>query len=867
MFGSERVQAAIRLTVRLILDLQWALLRLVYVARLRRDPPLRNHMTIVAPVYNVAKYLDQMLDSIVHQSTGLRNLEVILVDDGSTDGSDKIAARWAKRYPQTIKLLRQPQNAGVAAARNRGIEAATGDWISFVDTDDTLAFGCLHHIDDEISRDHARPLLMVIPQLIIHREASGARRATSSLARQFQKQRTEVPTDSMDGLFQLSASAWMRREALVRHAIRFRPDIRPTFEDGFFVNELLLREPGDSAVFLRDAHYLYRRRIAEDSAINRSRQSAAWFVDQLQTGYLALLALAQETRDFVPPFIQALLIQELYWRLLRARDRPDDVKFLSPEQRASFVARAREILTHIDPGQIEYGSAPFIAHEYRVGLLAVGKSADPLSPLLFVVKADKEQIQFRYVSRHPENNVVLTVNSDAAPLLHPSRSRTDLFGEVFFYEHYFWVAIPSDATIVASVGGRTATIRKDDAPLKGAVTGAVLRAAFTKPQQNPFEMKPRWLVQQLALARRGKDPLWLFMDRVDRADDNAEHFYRHIVTRRPDAEFVLSRNSVDWERLRAEGFNLVAYGSLAHYVALANATLLVSSHADRTVFWPFPRYLLSNLTRYRFVFLQHGVIKDDLSQWLNQVGIDLFVTSTEEEYQSIASPQSNYIYSGKEVRLTGLPRHDRLLELGKAATPGKLLIMPTWRKYLSPSLMGIKSSVVSGFEASEFARNWKALLLSADLHALADDTGKQIVFVMHPNMTPYADFFRTEGVSVADAKSALFQPLLADAAVCITDFSSIVFDAACLNRPVVYFQFDNDVFAESHVYTKGYFDYGLKGFGPVCATVPDVVLATRAALTGAEPPVYERRRIETIAYRDGKNCERVLRAVEELVSR
>ena len=72
------------------------------------------------------------------------------------------------------------------------------------------------------------------------------------------------------------------------------------------------------------------------------------------------------------------------------------------------------------------------------------------------------------------------------------------------------------------------------------------------------------------------------MDRDTKADDNAEHLYRHMLAtgRAENAWFILSRDSLDWDRLEAEGFKLLPFGSDEHIAAQMNAAALISSHAD-----------------------------------------------------------------------------------------------------------------------------------------------------------------------------------------------------------------------------------------------------------------------------------------------
>lgn len=97
----------------------------------RTAPP---KVSIIVPIYNTAKYLDTCLDSIVCQT--YQNLEIILVDDGSTDDSNKIAKQYAKKDSR-IKLFHQ-ENAGQSSARNTGLGQATGDFVGFIDSDDEI---------------------------------------------------------------------------------------------------------------------------------------------------------------------------------------------------------------------------------------------------------------------------------------------------------------------------------------------------------------------------------------------------------------------------------------------------------------------------------------------------------------------------------------------------------------------------------------------------------------------------------------------------------------------------------------------------------------------------------------------------------
>jgi glycosyltransferase involved in cell wall biosynthesis len=92
-------------------------------------------LSVVVPVFNAEKWLSETLDSLLRQTYG--NIEILCIDDGSTDKSNELIREYQSQYPQI--LLIQQENAGVSAARNKGIESASGDYVAFLDADDFVA--------------------------------------------------------------------------------------------------------------------------------------------------------------------------------------------------------------------------------------------------------------------------------------------------------------------------------------------------------------------------------------------------------------------------------------------------------------------------------------------------------------------------------------------------------------------------------------------------------------------------------------------------------------------------------------------------------------------------------------------------------
>lgn len=109
-------------------------------------------ISIIIPLHNAEPYLEACLDSVLRQT--FQDFEILLIDDGSTDHSPEIARAYAMRNPEKIRLFRQ-ENCGQAVARNRGIDQAAGEFVAFVDSDDTIRETMLEQMYQEAVRQDA----------------------------------------------------------------------------------------------------------------------------------------------------------------------------------------------------------------------------------------------------------------------------------------------------------------------------------------------------------------------------------------------------------------------------------------------------------------------------------------------------------------------------------------------------------------------------------------------------------------------------------------------------------------------------------------------------------------------------------------
>lgn len=94
-------------------------------------------ISIIVPIYNVEPYLQRCVDSLLAQTYS--NYEILLVDDCSKDNSGVIAKKYAQAHPELCRFIQREKNGGSSAARNTGLEAAQGEWLAFIDSDDWVA--------------------------------------------------------------------------------------------------------------------------------------------------------------------------------------------------------------------------------------------------------------------------------------------------------------------------------------------------------------------------------------------------------------------------------------------------------------------------------------------------------------------------------------------------------------------------------------------------------------------------------------------------------------------------------------------------------------------------------------------------------
>jgi CDP-glycerol glycerophosphotransferase (TagB/SpsB family) len=295
------------------------------------------------------------------------------------------------------------------------------------------------------------------------------------------------------------------------------------------------------------------------------------------------------------------------------------------------------------------------------------------------------------------------------------------------------------------------------------------------------------------------------------------------------------------------------------------ANKVISSAADDWVINPFGKRwaLYCGLCDFDFVFLQHGLVQHDLSDWLYafRKNIALLDTCSPKEQELIVSRE--YGYTTDTVKLLGMPRHDRLTN-GRSKT---LVVMPSWRQSLVGSIDPQTSTYGynKAFVSSAYYRYWQSLLNNKTLIAALHDSGYTLRFFLHPALEAQInDFSSSDPRVIIEQYPYDYASALSASALLLTDYSSLYYEHAYLRKPVIASFFDyQEVTADTHTYELNPENYNL---GPVVYTLEDTVDLLRGYLLSDCPlnPPYEQKMNELFAFHDRNNSKRVYEAITEM---
>lgn len=392
-----------------------------------------------------------------------------------------------------------------------------------------------------------------------------------------------------------------------------------------------------------------------------------------------------------------------------------------------------------------------------------------------------------------------------------------------------------------------------------------LNHLLTVMNKDYLKILPREIIKVVTLfaarlftmLNKSDSPLWLISERGTDARDNAYFFFVWLKENHPEinAKYVISDKSKDYPKLLKYKASIVIYDSFDHYKKIWRASYLISTHIcgyrpDLQYFSELDRRF-NILKSKKKVFLQHGIIKNDLKAlYAKNVNLDLFICGAKPEYDYV---KSKFGFKSGIVEYTGLCRYDNLLDF---SVKKQILIMPTWRMYIDKH----------HFKESLYFDAYRKLLTSKAFQDIAIRSEYKIIFYPHYEIQQFIDDFKnlplSSNIIIADMSYDV-QTLLKESAVLITDYSSVFFDFAFMHKPILFYQFDKKEFFSKH-YHIGYISEG--NFGKVVETIDGCCDELKYVFShNCEIDEIYRNYIDAFfEKRDNNNCLRVFNAIKAI---
>ena len=872
--------------------------------------------SVVMSVYNVEQFLREAVSSLEHQRFGFSRIQLILVDDGSSDGSGAICDTYGKKYPDNVIVVHK-KNGGLSSSRNTGLPLVKGKYISFLDPDDTLPPDTFQKVFRFMEK-HPEVDISCIPLYYF-----GNSTGPHSLNYKFEHGTRVIDLsqdENADQILLSAASSFYRSSAASK--MSFDTELY-TAEDAKENLRLLMDNPRLGLV--ADARYNYRKH--GNSILDKTKETPEWYLTYLQHFGEWALDTAEQKFGFIPKFVQYMVMYDLQWKL-QQQHIPEGV--LADQEAEKYRKLLFKLTAKIDNDVIMRQKS--LSRERKLYLISAKQNTDrtqdfcgqdvrnilrELNTVISFIRIKDGVITIEGFQSCPDwdmdkPDVLIVIN-------HKKGVRAQ---RVPYVEHIY----SADIQVGTKYYFRAEI---QDGSLKG-IKNAVLSiytyyGSIRVKQRNvttgryapvSSRLDKSWCIEGEYLIRPGKEGLrlthvgkhhlltsikceaafltqiagenmtgakkalvsrclyhvlypfvpkniWLITDKADRADDNGEAFYKYLLSLGKKAGcipvFAVGKKSHDYKRIKKMGL-VVPYLSWRHKMLHLFAEHTISAYSHDEISSPFRNYSWfygDILTRNKVIFLQHGIIKDDISVGLNRYhkNFALFVTSVKREWESIA--YGNYGYLPEQVILTGLPRYDLLY----SDTKKIITVMPTWERKLCGRFIAEESrwELLPGFEESRYYQFYTELLTNDRLLTKAEHYGYRIRFLPHPVFLPYVDRFKLDRRVEVLHSDVVYRKVFAESALITTDYSSVAFDFAYLKKPVVYTQFE-----ENH-YAEGYFNYETDGFGEVEHTVDAAVdrLIEYMENSCRLKDKYRHRIEQFFQYHDKNNCRRVYEAITE----
>lgn len=795
-------------------------------------------VSIIVPIFNTEKYLRGCIDSLLTQTMDLKFIEILLIDDGSTDKSLEICEEYSK-YFESIKVYTQ-ENSGCSAARNLGIKKAKGKYIMYLDSDDSLAPETLKCVTDFFDKHYDEV------DLVCYYD-------------QAYKEDKPLPPHmrykylTKTGVYDLTTTIFATQ-------VRLNICVKNQFENNlYFDNSMNYQEDQKYCCqilkdkmklgYCKEGKYHYNRN--ETSIVGT--QTYAYYMFEQSTKYFEDLF---SEFDVVPAYFQALYIHDISWKLTQHCLFPyhyQGQEFQNAINRIIRLLRRIDVKTIMNHPSVDYfhkfyflqlrnkkeitliaephdlnlvcgtkniyktKSVEIIVSKFRVYGEAFSILAYIKSPIYNFID-DLPEVYAKIQTDEGEQIMLmdLVLSSDS---YYKAREITNRFWSFFFegslngvksisffvkidgiiYDthYYFMPRTPFNQSIK-----RKEFIQNK---IHVEVIGNVFY--FTKKSKEFLDEINEKLDQisgesSVSIRRKmaralSKKRIWLYYDCKGVAYDNGYYQFCHDIKKNDGIErYYILNNEISFvEAYFSENLKkyVVQFGSEQHKRLLIACEKIITAFIEETNIYPFTvgeKKFYTDLFHFEVIYLQHGILHAHLP-WKytpERSEIDKIIVSSYFEKENF---QQVYHFREKDILPFGMPRFQYMKKTVKSTK--RILLAPSWRQYLigENKSTGEWIPTKTRFLKSNFYLKIQEFLNHSKLHKMLEENDLYLDFKLHPIFKIYQDCFELISHRIVFADDTVKDE---EYAIFVTDFSSFVFDFAYLEKPIVYFVPDYEEF-------------------------------------------------------------------------
>jgi len=338
---------------------------------------MKNNFIIstIIPIYNAEKYLVETIESVINQSIGFEeNIELILVNDGSTDNSEEICKEYVNKYKENIKYIYK-ENGGVAETKNYGLKEATGEYINFLDSDDILSKDALKNMSYFLEKN--KEIIDMVAMPVIYFEKKNG---LHDRYLRFNNQTCIVDLDKDPQGYVFSTVAMLYKRSLFTN-VKFNTKLRIA-EDLYLNTKLFIKNHKYGMMSADEAVYYYRKRFANDSITNSNEYQEDWLIDVFSYLIKGIKEYCEKNEDkTLPHFVKNIMIYNIVKRLKTPN-------FVDKKKLNKFYELSKNILNEIEDDVIQ-------SYQYDDYYLLA---------MMFMIKYDVDNIK-ELISVDNKNNV------------------------------------------------------------------------------------------------------------------------------------------------------------------------------------------------------------------------------------------------------------------------------------------------------------------------------------------------------------------------------------------------------------------------------------------------------------------------------